>query len=92
MKVEILDTHYLRDRFAAVFLLENNGRYGIIEANTGKAIPGILEILKHRKVPLEKIEFIGITHVHLDHAAGTAALLAETPNAKVYCHPKRRDT
>ena len=39
---------------------------------------------------LARLDFILLTHVHLDHAGCTAGILARWPEAKVVCHEKGR--
>jgi len=36
---------------------------------------------------VERLDYILLTHIHIDHAGGTGALLREFPGAKVICHP-----
>jgi glyoxylase-like metal-dependent hydrolase (beta-lactamase superfamily II) len=40
-----------------------------------------------RAAGLERLDYILLTHIHIDHAGGTGALLAEFPEATVICHP-----
>ncbi|MCJ7634463.1 MBL fold metallo-hydrolase [Candidatus Bathyarchaeota archaeon] len=37
---------------------------------------------------VDDVEFIAITHVHLDHGGGVGTLLKSLPNAKVIVHPR----
>ena len=34
------------------------------------------------------VEFIFVTHIHLDHGGGAATLAKKFPNAKIVCHPR----
>ena len=36
----------------------------------------------------EAVRYIIITHAHLDHAGGAAALMAQCPNAQLIAHPR----
>jgi len=40
------------------------------------------------KMGLERVDYILLTHIHIDHAGGTGLLLDEFPEAQVICHPK----
>lgn len=40
-----------------------------------------------RRQKVERLDYILLTHIHIDHAGGTGALLREFPMAKVICHP-----
>jgi len=54
--------------------------------------PGPLSTIPHlvaelRRHGVERLDYILLTHIHIDHAGGTGALLREFPAAKVICHP-----
>jgi len=54
--------------------------------------PGPLSTIPHlvaevRRHGVERLDYILLTHIHIDHAGGTGALLAAFPEAKVICHP-----
>jgi len=38
-----------------------------------------------------RLDYILLTHIHLDHAGTTAAVLARWPEARVICHPRARE-
>jgi glyoxylase-like metal-dependent hydrolase (beta-lactamase superfamily II) len=55
--------------------------------------PGPLSTIPHlvkemRRLGVERLDHILLTHIHIDHAGGTGALLREFPEAKVICHPE----
>lgn len=55
--------------------------------------PGPLSTIHHllgelRRHGVERLDFILLTHIHIDHAGGTGALLKEFPEARVICHPE----
>ncbi len=39
---------------------------------------------------LQQLDFILLTHIHLDHGGATAQVLSRWPRAKVICHPRGR--
>jgi glyoxylase-like metal-dependent hydrolase (beta-lactamase superfamily II) len=49
-----------------------------------------IEILKKTLDELEvsHLDYILLTHIHIDHAGGTGKLLESFPEAKVICHPQ----
>jgi len=54
--------------------------------------PGPLSTIPHliaelQRHGVERLDYILLTHIHIDHAGGTGALLREFPEAKVICHP-----
>ncbi|MEI5906798.1 MBL fold metallo-hydrolase [Bacillus spongiae] len=60
----------------------------IIETCTSSSVPYILQGLSNLDLSPEEIEYIIVTHIHLDHAGGVGLLLQHCPNAKVVVHPK----
>lgn len=41
-----------------------------------------------KELQVTKLDYILLTHIHIDHAGGTGALLREFPEATVICHPE----
>ena len=52
------------------------------------SLPNLLAALDHREVAREDVDFVFLTHIHLDHAGGAGALLRHLPNAQVVLHPR----
>lgn len=86
--ISTIDCHYIRPQFAAAFLLCENGRGIFVENNTAHSLPHLLRELELQKLSAENVDYLIVTHAHLDHAGGTSALLAHCKNAKVIGHPK----
>ncbi len=84
----IVDCNYIVPKFAASYLLTEGDSAAFIENNTVHAQPYLMRALEDRGMTPEQVEFIVITHVHLDHAGGTSALAEKCPNATVIAHPK----
>lgn len=60
----------------------------LIESGPTSSVPKLIEGLKDLKVNFDDVEYIGVTHVHLDHGGGAGTLLKVLPNAKVLVHPR----
>lgn len=86
--VVLIDAHYVAPNKAAVYLILENGRAAFIDNNTSHALPHLMGALQRVGLTPEDVEYAIITHVHLDHAGGTAALLKACPNATVLAHPR----
>jgi len=86
--VRLIETHYVEEQRAAVFLMLEGEKAAFVDTNTNHAVPYLLEALSEAGRSPEDVDYIIVTHVHLDHAGGTAALLAHCPNATVLAHPK----
>lgn len=87
--IHTIDTHYLdRPELAAAYLIVEGDRAAFVDNNTNSAVPRLLAALDAQGLVPEQVEFLIITHVHLDHAGGTSALAKACPNATVVAHPR----
>jgi glyoxylase-like metal-dependent hydrolase (beta-lactamase superfamily II) len=86
--ITCIDTGFIRPQLAACYLIEEDGIAGIIETGTGNSLPGILAVLKYKQIPLENVQYVMPTHVHLDHAGGAGHLMQHLPNAQLVIHPR----
>lgn len=73
---------------ACAYLVIDGDRAIFVENNTNSAVPLLLEALREEGISREAVDYIIITHVHLDHAGGTGNLAKACPNAKILAHPK----
>ncbi len=84
-----LDSGYLgAEAFAATYLVTEGDRALFVETATGRAVPRMLEALAVRGLGPDAVDFVVITHVHLDHAGGASALMRACPRAVLLAHPK----
>ncbi|WNS79311.1 MBL fold metallo-hydrolase [Domibacillus sp. DTU_2020_1001157_1_SI_ALB_TIR_016] len=60
----------------------------IIETSASPSIPFLLEGLKELHIQPEEIDYVIVTHIHLDHTGGAGLFLQSCPNAKLVVHPK----
>jgi len=86
--IHTVDCEYVEPGKAASFLMIEGNRAAFVDNNTVHAVPLLLKSLDDQGLSPEQVDFLIITHVHLDHAGGTAALLKHCPNATVLAHPK----
>jgi glyoxylase-like metal-dependent hydrolase (beta-lactamase superfamily II) len=87
-KIRTIDCHYIQAGVAASFLVHEGGEGYFVEANTYHAVPHLIKALDEEGVGRDRIRWIAVTHVHLDHAGGASALLDECPEALVLAHPR----
>ena len=88
MTVTTIDAAYLGyEGFAATYLLQQGDRAAFIETANAPAVPRMLDVLKETGVSPDQVDYIIITHVHLDHAGGAASLMQACPNATLLAHP-----
>jgi glyoxylase-like metal-dependent hydrolase (beta-lactamase superfamily II) len=83
-----VDCHYVAPEKAAAYLLIEQGHAAFVDNNTAHAVPHLLAALKAEGLGPEAVDYLIVTHIHLDHSGGTAELLKHCPNATVLAHPK----
>jgi glyoxylase-like metal-dependent hydrolase (beta-lactamase superfamily II) len=83
-----IDSGFQRAGFDAVYLITHAGRAAFVDTATNFAVPRMLETLDALSIPRDNVDCVIPTHVHLDHAGGTGALIKALPNARVLVHPR----
>ncbi len=83
----ILDTNWQgRPRSIAAVLLESGGHRALLDPGPASTLPRLRELLAARNIGVSDLNAILLTHIHLDHAGATGALIKENPNLEVYVH------
>ena len=83
-----LDAGYIRPHFAAIHLLQSEGRIAIVDTATYHALPRVLAALAALGLSAEAVDYVILTHIHLDHAGGAGAMMQSFPQAKLVVHPR----
>ncbi|HEX5686438.1 MAG TPA: MBL fold metallo-hydrolase [Ideonella sp.] len=86
--VHAIDTGFHRPRFDAAYLLVDEGRAAFIDTGTRHALPRLLGALSSLGLPLDAVDWVIPTHVHLDHAGGVGPLMQALPQARLLVHPR----
>lgn len=86
--VTVVDAEYVRPGYAAVHLLERDGRVAVIDSGTNDSVPLVLAALDELGLPRAAVDLLFLTHVHLDHAGGAGLLMRELPAARAVAHPR----
>jgi len=83
-----VDTGYGRPRLDASHLILHRGRAAFVDTGTALSVPNLLAALAAKGVAREQVDWVLLTHIHLDHAGGAGALIEALPNARVAVHPR----
>lgn len=86
--IHTVDTGFQRPGFDAAYLIVQDGRAAFVDCGTSLAVPAMLQGLSEAGVGAEAVDWLLLTHVHLDHAGGAGTLLRQLPNARVVLHPR----
>ena len=88
MQIVTIDACYVRPKLAAIHLLIENGRAAFVDTGTFRSVPRMLAALAEHDLKPADVDFVLLTHVHLDHAGGAGTLMRELPNARCVIHPR----
>jgi len=88
MKIVTVDCRYQFPKYAASYLVTHEKHAVVIDNGTAHSVPLILKALAQEGIPPENVDYVIITHVHLDHAGGSSALMKSCPNARLLAHPR----
>ncbi|MGH8402320.1 MAG: MBL fold metallo-hydrolase [Gammaproteobacteria bacterium] len=86
--ISAIDTDYVRPRLDASHLIVRGGRAAFVDTGTTHSVPLLLQALVAKNLDPADVEYVFLTHVHLDHAGGAGELMKHLPNAKVLVHPR----
>jgi glyoxylase-like metal-dependent hydrolase (beta-lactamase superfamily II) len=86
--ISAIDTALLRPIFDASHLIVENGMAAFVDCGANSSVPLILATLEQNDIDPASVEFLFLTHVHLDHAGGAGLLMQSLPNAKAVLHPR----
>ena len=72
--------------FLTTYLLLGK-KTALIDPGPTSCLPQLLSKLDEAGVKVESLDFILLTHIHIDHAGGVGDLICYCPKAKVIVHP-----
>ena len=84
--IAAVDTDYVRPRLDASHIIVRDGRAAFVDTGTTHSVPRLLEALAILGVDRADVDYVFLTHVHLDHAGGAGELMRHLPNAKAMVH------
>ena len=82
------DAGYVRPILAAIHMIVDNGHVAFVDTGSNDSLPNVLEALNKVGLGREAVDYVILTHIHLDHAGGAGTLMQAFPNAKLVVHPR----
>ena len=86
--VYAIDAEYLYPGHAAAHLIVDAGRAAFVDVGTNYSVPYLLTALDELGIGREQVDYLLLTHVHLDHAGGAGLLMQQLPIAVAVLHPR----
>jgi len=83
-----IDAQYKRPLCAAIHFVIDNGRAAIIDTCHNPSVERTVQAVAQLGIQREAVDYICLTHVHLDHAGGAGALMREFSEARLIVHPR----
>ena len=83
-----VDADYVRAHVAAIHLVVENGRAAFIDTGCNSSLPNALAALDELGLVVADVDYVILSHVHLDHAGGAGAMMQAFPNARLVVHPR----
>jgi hydroxyacylglutathione hydrolase len=83
-----VDAEYLWPGHACAHVIVDAGHAAFVDVGTRYSVPYLLAALRQLGLAPEQVDYVLITHVHLDHAGGAGALLAALPQAVALVHQR----
>jgi len=83
-----VDSGYTGPDVAAIHLIEEAGRAALVDTGNNDSLRHVLEALAETGLSADAVDYVLLTHIHLDHAGGAGAFMQVFPNAKLVVHPR----
>jgi glyoxylase-like metal-dependent hydrolase (beta-lactamase superfamily II) len=77
----------MRPLLDASHLIVESGRAAFVDTGVNHSVPFLLAALRQADIDAAAVDFVFLTHVHLDHAGGAGLLMQQLPNAIAVLHP-----
>jgi len=86
--ISAIDSGYHRPMLDAIHLMVEGDRAAIIDTGTNSSVPLVLAALREKGLRPEQVDYVILTHIHLDHAGGAGRFMREFPKATLTVHPR----
>ena len=86
--IHVIDSGYGRTRLAAIHLIVDSGRVAVVDTGNNASVPTVLAALAELGLAPDQVDWVLLTHIHLDHAGGAGSLMCAFPNARLAVHSR----
>jgi glyoxylase-like metal-dependent hydrolase (beta-lactamase superfamily II) len=97
MQVPLIDYHNGIHAFSAeciqplttaIHVIESDGRAAFVDTANFGIMPQALAALDALELGPQAVDYVALTHIHLDHAGGAGMMMDAFPNARLVVHPR----
>ena len=82
------DSGYVRPLLASIHLIVESGRAAFVDSGTNASLPAALAALASLDLTPDNVDYVILSHIHLDHAGGAGAMMRAFPRARLVVHPR----
>ena len=86
--ITAIDTEYERPLQDASHLIVEGGRAAFVDTGANNGVPLLIDALHQQGLDVKDVDYVFLTHIHLDHAGGAGRLMQKLPNAVCVVHPR----
>lgn len=87
--IDLVDVRHLGNpHVIAAAILETGNGLAIVDPGPGSCLANLLETLDAHGRSLADVRYLLLTHIHLDHAGATGAMVRRRPDLPVYVHER----
>jgi glyoxylase-like metal-dependent hydrolase (beta-lactamase superfamily II) len=86
--ITAVDAEYVHPGHAAAHIVREGNRAAFVDVGSNHSVPYLLAALEQLGIAPQAVEYLLLTHVHLDHAGGAGLLMRSLPNATAVLHPR----
>lgn len=76
------------EEFIASYVVKGEEATAIVETGPTCSVPNLLNGLKEIGVRNDDVDYVMVSHIHIDHAGGAGTLMKHLPNARLIVHAK----
>lgn len=88
LSIDTIDSGYVTEKVAAIYLLQANNKAMLVDSGTQHSLPAVQAELARSGLSDHDVEWLVLTHIHLDHAGGAGIMMRQFPNARLLVHPR----
>ena len=86
--IHCVDALHHKPQLASIHIIRSQQQIAIVDTGTNYSIPQVSKLLTQLGLNYLHVDYIILTHIHLDHAGGASELMRLCKNAQLIVHPK----